>query len=177
MSSGLFPPILSTEVGQVRLNIGDFDPEDGDQYIISDDIIQFTLDRYTGDSSVVRLYRATIDVLTYLKSRYAQEGARTRKRESGLEVEVYANELYQNICDLLTYWENNPPPQTGISLAIPIIGGVEATEYERVRRDVESVNGGYDIGEVRSRYEGFVGNGDDPFRLTRRFRGSSRDYY
>lgn len=177
MSLGVFPANLTTEVGQLRLNIGDFDPTNEEDYIISDDIIQFTLDRYTSESPIVRLYRATIDVLTYLKSKYAQEGARTRKREAGLEVEVYANELYQNICDLLKYWENNPPPQTGISLAIPIIGGVEATEYERVRRDVESVNGGYDIGEVRSRYEGFVGNGDDPFRLTRRFRGSSRDYY
>lgn len=177
MASGVFPADLSTEVGQVRLNIGDFDPPNGDEYIISDDIIQFTLDRYPDDTAVVRLYRATIDVLTYLKSKYAQEGARTRKRESGLEVEVYANELYNNICDLLKFWENNPPPQTGISLAIPIIGGVEVTEYERVRRDVESINGGYDIGEVRSRYEGFVGNADDPFRLNRRFRGSSRDYY
>lgn len=169
MASGVFPADLSTEVGQVRLNIGDFDPPNGDEYIISDDIIQFTLDRYPDDTAVVRLYRATIDVLTYLKSKYAQEGARTRKRESGLEVEVYANELYNNICDLLKFWENNPPPQTGISLAIPIIGGVEVTEYERVRRDVESINGGYDIGEVRSRYEDFVGNVDDPFRLNSRF--------
>ncbi len=177
MSFGIFPAMLNTEVGQIRLNIGDFDPVSEDDYIISDDILQFTLERYATETEVIRIYRATIDTLTYLKSKYAQEGARTRKRESGLEVEVYANELYQNICDLLKFWENNPPPQTGISLAIPIIGGVEATEYERVRRDVESVNGGYDIGEVRSRYEGFVGNGDDSFRLTRRFRGSSRDYY
>ena len=158
MACGVFPADLTTEVGQVRLNIGDFDPPNGDDYIISDDIVQFTLDRYSSDIPIIRLYRATIDTLTYLKSKYAQEGARTRKRESGLEVEVYANELYQNICDLLKFWENNPPPQTGISLAIPIIGGVEATEYERVRRDVESVNGGNDIGEVRSLNEDILGN-------------------
>lgn len=176
MASGVFPADLTTEVGQVRLNIGDFDPPTGDDYIVSDDIIQFTLDRYAGETSIVRLYRATIDVLTYLKSKYAQEGARTRKRESGLEVEVYANELYQNICDLLKYWENNPPPATGITLAIPIIGGVEVTEYDRVRADTESIGGGYSLAEVRSRYEGFVGNADDPFRLTRNFR-NFRDRY
>ena len=44
MAYGIFPAMLSTEVGQLRLNIGDFDPVSEDEYIISDDLLQFTLE-------------------------------------------------------------------------------------------------------------------------------------
>lgn len=127
---------LSTDNGKVRLNIGDVTLP----YLVDDDIINAYLAMYPAPtySEGIRIYNATIGTLRYLKANFAQTAARMREREGGVEVEVYGNEKYDAICDLLNWFENNPPSQLGIPVAMPIIGGTTKSERDTVECDSET---------------------------------------
>lgn len=125
------PVDITTEVGQVRYNIGDvFEP-----YMLEDNVIEFVLDRYPEDSSDIRVWKATIDCLRLLKSRFSMEGERRREREGGVEVELYTTKVLNNICDLILWFELNPPSSVKRGYDLHIFGGTSKKEINRVRND------------------------------------------
>lgn len=136
---------LTTDNGKVRLNIGDVESP----FLVDNQIINAFLAVYPSPdfTQEQRIYNSTIDTLRYLKAKIGtQESARMREREGGVEVEVYGSEKYQNICDLLEWFEKNPPSSLGVPFAGVIFGGVSKTEIDRVNNDNDSRNGGIKLG-------------------------------
>lgn len=133
----------STENGKVRYNIGDVT----DPYLIDDVVIDTLLAAYPDDTAAVRIWRVTVQCLLILKARMVREGDRRREREGGVEIEVYQTKGYQNICDLLDYWERNPPDSLkDISYAGFFFGGVSKEERARVENDPDSIGAGVKVG-------------------------------
>lgn len=128
------PADITTENGKVRYNIGDtIEP-----YLLDDVVIDTLLAQYPDDTSEVRVWKATKDALRILKGRYANEASRRREREGSVEIEVYQNLNYGHICDLLDWYENNPPA-TIAGYNLHIFGGVSKKEKARVCNDPDSV--------------------------------------
>ena len=125
---------ITTEVGQVRYNIGDII----EPYLLEDDVIQFLLDKNPDDPSEIRVWKATIAALRVLKGRFSLEGERRREREGGVEVEVSSSNIFSNLCDLLHWFELNPPGGVKKHYDLHIFGGVSKREMERVRCNPDS---------------------------------------
>ena len=114
MANGYCPIDLSSEVGAVRLNIGDvdctpntLDPANGTGFDLSDDVIQFSLDKYVDRDAVTRIYLATVDCIRYLVSFYSKQ-IRIRERTGQNEIDGYFNQRYDHYKDLLNDWACNP---------------------------------------------------------------------
>lgn len=127
---------LTSENGKVRLNIGDIESP----YLVPNEVIAAYLAQYPDPTftSGIRVYKATIGTLRYLKGKYAQSAARMREREGGVEVEIYGKEKYTAICDLLEWFINNPPEELAIPRAMPIIGGTTNSERDLIEGDAET---------------------------------------
>lgn len=96
-----------TQIELVRLNIGDTTVP----YDLTDAQIQYALDKYPvpPNTESYQVWAASIQCLVWLKSMYASEAYRQRERVGQVEKEAYGNERYQAICDLLDWFEKNPP--------------------------------------------------------------------
>lgn len=114
MATGYCPIDLSSDVGAVRLNIGDtdctpntLDPTAGTGFDLGDDVIQFSLDKYVDKDQATAIRLATVDCLRYLVSFYAKQVA-FRERTGNNEVQAQFNQRYEHYRDLLDDWTNNP---------------------------------------------------------------------
>lgn len=114
MANGYCPIDLSSEVGAVRLNIGDvdctpnaLDPANGTGFDLSDDIIQFSLDKYIDKDPITRIYLSTVDCLRYLVAFYAKQ-VRLRERAGSHELDGQFNQRYEHYKDLLDDWTTDP---------------------------------------------------------------------
>lgn len=126
MALGLYPVNLTSELGQVRVNIGDLDatldvatPAQSDGFIISDDLINFSLTKYADKDSATRIYLATVDVLRYIVASLAKQ-IRYRERAGGSEIEGHFHIQFQNYKDLLDQWTKDPTfnPSVGAGFVI-----------------------------------------------------------
>lgn len=114
MANGLYPVILTEELGQIRINIGDLeaelnevDPSQSTGFLVGDDVIEFSLSKYTDKDSATRVYLATVDVLRYLVATLARQ-IRYRERSGNHELEGYFNTQFENYKDLLDKWTKDP---------------------------------------------------------------------
>lgn len=114
MALGLYPVDLASELGQVRVNLGDLDatlnesdPTQSDGFITSDELIEFSLAKYADKDSATRIYLATVDMLRYIVASLARN-MRYRERASGHEIDSYMSEQYNHYKDLLEQWTKDP---------------------------------------------------------------------
>lgn len=126
MATGLYPVILTEELGQVRVNIGDIeaelnvtDPSQSTGFLVGDDIIEFSLSKYLDKDSDTRVYLATVDVLRYLVATLARQ-IRYRERSGNHDLEGYFNTQFENYKDLLDQWTKDPAfnPSVGAGFVI-----------------------------------------------------------
>lgn len=114
MALGLYPVNLASELGQVRVNIGDLDatlnsvtPAQSEGYLVGDDLISFSLLKYADKDQATRIYFTTVDVLRYLVASLARQ-VRYRERASGHEIDGYFYQQFSQFKELLAKWEKDP---------------------------------------------------------------------
>lgn len=114
MATGLYPVNLASELGQVRVNIGDLDatlnsvtPAQSEGYLVGDDLISFSLLKYADKDQATRIYFTTVDVLRYLVASLARQ-VRYRERSGNHELEGYFNTQFDNYKALLDQWLKDP---------------------------------------------------------------------
>lgn len=114
MANGLYPVILTEELGQVRINIGDLeaelneaDPSQSTGFLVGDDVIEFSLSKYLDKDSTTRVYLATVDVLRYLVASLAKQ-IRYRERAGQSEIDGYFYQQFSQFKELLAKWEKDP---------------------------------------------------------------------
>jgi hypothetical protein len=139
MSCDISPPDFTTEVGKVRYYSGDTSLNEEGSYIVPDYVIQEILDEYVLRPANVRVWRATLDTLLFMKAAMAPYAARSREREGSVEVELYGQERYQAICDLWDFYDKNPDVIVKDAVRAPIIiGGVRLDKFCNVIADGNS---------------------------------------
>lgn len=124
------PTDYSTDLGKVRLNIGD----DIEPYELADEIITIKLTEYSSYDSEWAIWYASLDCLQILISRASLNSSRKREREGSVEVEEYRNEVYKALKDRYDFLSANPPSSgVGDNTSTPIIiGGVSKSETTRI---------------------------------------------
>jgi hypothetical protein len=149
MTCDISPPDFTTELGKVRYYSGDRTLNENGQYIIPDAVILEILDMYADKPSSWRVYYATLDTLLMMKTTFAPYAARSREREGSVEVELYGNERYQNICDLYDWFRKKPDiiVKDAVQGSI-IIGGVRIDKYCDVLTDANGLYKGSRIDDI-----------------------------
>ena len=81
-----------------------------------------------------RVWKASLQCLYWIKSKYAVQGSRRREREAGREVEEYRAEKFKTTSALIDWLENNPE-STGNMAALPIFTGTTTARKEALECD------------------------------------------
>lgn len=109
---------------QVRLNIGDTE----EPYLLDDQFIEFGLYNYPQPEFTegAAVYLTTIRCLEWLCAKSRTNSASGTEKVGDVTVSEGSN-VYEGVCGLLDYWKKNPPSSSGVSKAVPIIGGGKCT--------------------------------------------------
>lgn len=132
-----------SEIGQIRLNIGD----DEEPLRLIDDILDVQLEKYPSDTSEVRVWKASLDCLNILINRAALNASRLREREGGVEIEEYRNDVYKALKERYDDLVANPPVDASTSEAtLIVIGGVSKKETTRITNNLDNKRPSVGIG-------------------------------
>lgn len=97
---------LTNPIDVVRSLVGDFDTSCP---IMSNNMYQQLLDRYTSLEESTAEWFASIDACDIIVRHYAQTGLRSRERVNAVEVEEYGNERYKAYKDTCEWLRAHPP--------------------------------------------------------------------
>lgn len=130
------PTDYGTDLGKVRLNIGD----DVEPYELADEIITIKLTEYNSYDSAWAIWYASLDCLQILISRASLNSSRLREREGSVEIEEYRNEVYKALKQRYDWLSANPPSSgVGGNEASPIIvGGTSKKETQRITSNYDN---------------------------------------
>lgn len=104
----------------LRYSIGDVEVP----YELPSPLLILALEKHPEATQTIRVWKASIQCLKWLKAKFATQASRRREREGGREVEEYRAEKYKAISDLLKWTEENPPNEDGTTgWALPVFGG------------------------------------------------------
>ena len=138
------PTDFSTNLGRVRLTIGDFT----EPYYLPDEVIEVTLQTHASEEiQAILIWKASLDSLRALIAEASQEASRRREREGGVEIEDYRNERYEALQDLYDYLVAHPPVGSADSeITCFVIGGTSRKESRRIRQDSDIQDTPFGIG-------------------------------
>ena len=107
------------------------------------------LDMHPNTAPMWRVYYATLNTLLFMKTTFAPYSARSREREGSVEVELYGNERYKNICDLYDWYHKRPDIIVNDAVkGSVIIGGVRIDKYCDVLNNANGLYKGSRIDDI-----------------------------
>lgn len=131
----IYPPDLTTELGQLRQAVGDTELP----YLLGDQVYEMLALQYPDsvDSRIIPALR----LIVFQTAKYMNE-------ETG-DVRVWWQQIHDNYSKLYDKALQDPEIAGTVKLVTPYVGGTVRSEVDRVRNDPESVGGGYSIGDSR----------------------------
>jgi hypothetical protein len=113
----------------IKLHIGEY----FDQTLLTDTVIEYITDSYSSLDDGAIIYFGIIDCLEFMLAAYTKDGGNRREKEGDLEVEEDTSSKIDGIYDLLAYYKAHPPRITGISPALPCLGGMTSSSPLKVK--------------------------------------------